>query len=387
MEINPSDSTRLRPLLNIMLMLASFVVVVFGMREAAEIVTPILIAFILAILFAPVQQWLLTRGVPAWLALIIVLLIVLLVVSVLISVTVVSVTRVIDRLPAYQASLQRQIDGLLALTADLPFEVADLLSAELLDVSRFLGVAGNVLGAVVDTFSNWFVIILLVAFMLADFALLPQKLEVMFQDQERIDAVTELMSSIRRYLSITTSTGLLTGVANALLLIVMGVDFPILWGVLGFLMNYIPNVGIFISIIPPATVAFLEFGWQAALIVVIGFQVTNIIVENIIKPRVMGEELNISPLFIFLSLVLWSFVLGPIGTILAVPLTLIATKLVLETSDEVRWLAVLMTARPRTGRRRSWLRSRPGPDPESDVVAPAPEDRRESDEVEEDGSA
>jgi predicted PurR-regulated permease PerM len=151
----------------------------------------------------------------------------------------------------------------------------------------------------------------------------------------------------------------------------MGVDFPILWGMVGFLMNYIPNVGIFISIIPPTLVALLEFGWQAALVVVIGFEVTNIVVENIVKPRVMGEELNISPLFIFLSLVLWGFVLGPIGTILAVPLTLIATKLLLETSEEVRWLAVLMTARPRTGRRWSWLGPRRDHREDEDIPEPS----------------
>ncbi|MBN1247912.1 MAG: AI-2E family transporter [Anaerolineae bacterium] len=380
MEMNASQSTRLRPLLNIMLMLASFVVVVFGMREAAEVVTPILMAFILAVLFAPVQQWLLDRGVPAWLALIVVLLIVLLVVSVLISVTVVSISRVIDRLPVYQAALQRMIDQVVALTADLPFEVADLLTAEVLNVSRFLSVAGNLLGGVVDTFSNWFVVILLVAFMLTDFALLPQKLEVMFDDRERIAAITDLMASIRSYLSITTWTGLLTGVANALLLVVLGVDFPILWGMLGFLMNYIPNIGIFISIIPPAIVALLEFGWKPALVVVIGFELTNMLVENILKPRVMGEELNISPLFIFLSLVLWSFVLGPIGTILAVPLTLIAIKLVLETSEEVHWLAVLMTARPRRGQRRSWLRSRLQQEPAASKEPPMDQNAPSSDE-------
>jgi predicted PurR-regulated permease PerM len=307
-------------------------------------------AFVLAILFAPVQAWLLDRGVPGWLALLLVLVIVLSVVLVLITVTVVSVGRVIDRLPVYQDALERMVDRLLALTEELPVELGDVVSYELLDVSRFLNVAGGLLGRVVDTFSNWFVIVLLVAFMLVDFARLPQKLEAMFDDEEQIRAVSDLMSSIRRYISITTSTGLLTGVANALLLIVMGVDFPILWGLLGFLMNYVPNVGVFISIVPPALVALLEFGWQAALIVVVGYELINILIENVVKPRVMGEELNISPLFIMISLVLWSFVLGPVGTILAVPLTLIATKFLLETSEEIRWLAVLMAANPRPRR-------------------------------------
>jgi predicted PurR-regulated permease PerM len=255
------------------------------------------------------------------------------------------------------------------LSEDLPFELGDVLSYELLDVSQFLGVAGDVLGRVVDTFSNWFVIILLVAFMLADFAVLPQKLAAMFEDRQRIQAVSDMISSIRRYLSITTSTGLLTGIANALLCLILGVDFPIVWGLLGFLMNYIPNVGVFISIIPPALVALLEFGWQAALVVVVGFELINIVVENIIKPQVMGEELNISPLFIMISLVLWSFVLGPVGTILAVPLTLIGIKLLLETYDEIHWLAVLMTANPKPQRQVHARPQRP-PDDQQQLEAP-----------------
>ena len=347
MDYSPQDSPTLRSASKIMLILACFVVVAFGMREAAGIITPILLAFILAILFVPFQRWLLDRGVPSWLALIIVLLIILLVFSILISLMVVSITQLINRIPEYTVSLQAMISDVEVLMQDLPFEVGDFLNFELIDVSQILNLAGGLLGGVADAFSNWFIIVLLVAFMLIDFAVLPQKLNAMFKDDEQITVIRDLMSSIRRYVSITTSTGLLTGLANALLLIFLGVDFAILWGIFGFLMNYIPNLGILLSIIPPTILALLEFGWQRALIVAIGFWLTNMIIENILKPGVMGQDLNISPLFIMISLVLWSFILGPMGTILAVPLTLIATKLLLENSYETRWLAVLMTANPR----------------------------------------
>ena len=347
MDYSSQDSPTLRSASKIMLILACFVVVVFGMREAAGIITPILLAFILAILFVPFQRWLLDRGVPSWLALIIVLLIILLVFSVLVSLMVVSITQLINRIPEYTVSLQTMLSDIEVLIRDLPFELGDFLNLELIDVSQILNLAGGVLGGVVDAFSNWFIVILLAAFMLIDFAVLPRKLNAMFKDDKEIKIISELMSSIRRYVSITTSTGLLTGLANALLLVFLGVDFAILWGIFAFLMNYIPNLGILLSIIPPAILALLEFGWQRALIVVVGFWLMNMVIENILKPKVMGEDLNISPLFIMISLVLWSFVLGPVGTILAVPLTLIATKLLLETSYETRWLAVLMTVNPR----------------------------------------
>ena len=347
MESHSIEPQRLRSTSKIMLFLACLVVVVFGMREAAGIITPIIIAFILAILFFPFHRWLIDRRVPTWLALVIVMLLILLVLSVMVSITVISITQFINRIPDYSDSLQALVNGILELVETLPVDVGSLLNFELFDVTQILNVSGSLLVGIVDAFSNWFIVFLLVAFMLADFTFLPDKFKEMFKDNQQILAITDLMSSIRRYLSITTSMGLIIGVANAVLLMFMGVDFAVLWGIVGFLMNFIPSVGIIFSVIPPVILALLEFNWQTALIVGVGIILINFIIENIIKPRIMEEDLNISSLFVMLSLVLWTFVLGPIGTILAVPLTLIATKLLLEASDETRWLAILTTANPR----------------------------------------
>ena len=327
-----------------MLFLACFVVIVFGMRAASDIITPIVIAFIISVLFIPLQRWLLDRNIPNWLTMLIVLLIILLVVSGLISISVVSITQFVNRIPQYSASLQGMVDDIVVLVESLPFEVTNFLTLESFDVSQILNVGGNLLGGVLDTVSNWGVVVLLVAFMLADFAKLPEKLEIIYKNRAEDNGIGDLMLSIRRYLTITTTTGVLVGVINAILLAAAGVDFAVLWGIFSFLMNYIPSLGIIISFVPPAVLALLEFGWQRALIVGGGFILINFVIENILKPRVMGEGLNISPLFIMLSLVLWTFVLGPIGTILAVPLTLIATKLLLESSEEMQWLSVLMTS-------------------------------------------
>jgi len=347
MDPHPTEPSGLRSTSKIIVFLASLVVIVFGMREAAEIITPIIIAFILAILFFPFHRWLIDKHVPTWLALVIVMLLILLVLSVMVSITVISITQFINRIPDYSDSLQGLVNGVLALIETLPVEVENFLNFELFDVTQILNVSGSMLSGILDAFSNWFIVFLLVAFMLADFTFLPHKFEEMFKDNQQILALTDLMSSIRRYLSITTSTGLIIGVANAVLLIFMGVDFAVLWGIVGFLMNFIPSVGIIIAVIPPVILALLEFNWQTALIAGVGIILINFFIENVLKPRVMEEDLNISPLFVMISLVLWTFVLGPIGTILAVPLTLIATKLLLEASVETRWLAILMTANPR----------------------------------------
>jgi len=339
-------NVELSPLLRLLLVAASLVVIAFGMQQAKAVITPILLALVLSILFVPIQRGLQSRGVPAWLSLLIVMLIVLAVVSVLISMTVVSVTSFINRIPEYSSQLQRIVDGVILMADSLPLDLDNLLNLEMFDVTQVMNLAGSLLGGLLDAFSNWFFIFLLVAFMMADFARMPQKLQSLVLQDTQIQALADLLRDIRRYVSITTQTGLLTGVLNAFLLLLLGVDFAVLWGVLGFLMNYIPNLGIVLSIIPPALLALLEFGWSQMLIVIIGFVVINIFIENILKPRVLGEDLNISPLFVIISLVAWGYVLGPAGTILAVPLTLIATKLILENSEETRWMAVLMSANP-----------------------------------------
>jgi len=352
MEDNSQEPTNILSASKIMLFLASFVVVVFGMREASAIITPIVIAFIVAILFTPLHSWLIDRGLPRWFALVIVMLIILLVVSAMVSITVVSITQFINRVPEYSDSLQGLIDDFLTFIETLPIDTSNIWNFEMFDMSQILNVSGSILGGVADTFSNWFILFLLIAMMLADFAYLPQKFQIMFKNNKQILAFSELILSIRRYLSITTSTGLVIGLLNAVLLMSLGVDFAVLWGILGFLMNFIPSVGIIISFIPPTILALLEFGWQSAIISAVGIIVINFVIENVVKPRIMEEDLNISPLFVLISLTLWTYVLGAIGTILAVPLTLIATKMLLEVSDETQWLAILITANPRPKRKK-----------------------------------
>jgi AI-2 transport protein TqsA len=360
MSERESHSTGLLSASKIMLFLASFVVVVFGMREASTIIAPILIAFIVSILFTPLQNWLINHRVPHWLALIIVLVIILLVVSAMVSITVVSITQFINRIPQYSDSLQNLISSTLDLLEMLPIDTTNLLNFEMFDVSQIINVSGSILGGVADAFSNWFILFLLIAMMLLDFAYLPKKFQIMFKNNQQILAFSDLIVSIRQYLSITTSTGLVIGLLNAVLLLIMGVDFAVLWGILGFLMNYIPSVGIIISFIPPTILALLKYGWQSAIITAAGIIIINAVIENIIKPRIMEEDLNISPLFVLISLTLWTYVLGPIGTILAVPLTLIATKMLLELSDETKWLAILITANPRPKRKPEEENAEPG---------------------------
>ncbi len=147
---------------------------------------------------------------------------------------------------------------------------------------------------------------------------------------------------MRSYVVLNTVFGLAAAIMNTLLLWALGVDFALLWGVLSFLLSFLPNIGFVLALAPPALLALLQFGVARAVMVAIGFIVINTIVDNVIKPRFVGESLDLTPAVIVLSLVFWGWLLGPVGALLAVPLS-IATKFLLEAFDDARWLAHLMS--------------------------------------------
>jgi predicted PurR-regulated permease PerM len=153
-----------------------------------------------------------------------------------------------------------------------------------------------------------------------------------------------LARDLREYVSITTWINLLVGVVNTVFLLLLGVDYALLWGLLSFLMGYIPNVGFWIALIPPFLLALLEFGAARALLVLVGYVVINGGVQNFLQPRMMGAGLNLSPFIVVLSLFFWGWVLGPMGALLAVPLTMIVKEVFLEAYDDTRGLAELMSA-------------------------------------------
>ena len=144
----------------------------------------------------------------------------------------------------------------------------------------------------------------------------------------------EFRGEVRKFVSITALIGLITAISNLILLVILGVDYPVLWGVLSFLFSFIPAIGGILSFIPPALLALLEFGWVKTLIVIVGFAIINNVADNIIKPKLMKQGLDVSILLIFLSIIFWSWELGPLGAILAIPLTMFVKRLVTEISKE-----------------------------------------------------
>ncbi len=302
---------------------AYLVIVAAGMKIAAPILNIILLAVLLSISVMPVILWFMKKGVPKALTLTITILLLILVTLSIASVLSVAVAGLADKIPQYKDQLVSLRDGTVEFLAGFGINISDLLSGQEIKPDKIMAIASDFLSGIITTFSNFSLVFLLIIFLLIDITDLRYKQHqsgknlTMMQEKS-----TELATEIRKYVSISAFTGLLTAIGNLILLLVMGVDFPVLWAFLSFLFSFIPSIGFILSVIPPAFIALGDSGLTAAIIVIVGFIIINGIVENVIKPKYMGGELDMSLFVIFLSLVVWTWILGAMGAILAIPLTI-----------------------------------------------------------------
>ena len=216
---------------------------------------------------------------------------------------------------------------------------------DLVDPARLFGLIVDQLAKLTDSISNLVVVVLVVAYLLAESFRLPAKVQRRLRlGHTQLASLSGYIHDLRRYVLLTAELAALTGIGATILLLLLGVDFPILWGMLTFLLSFIPTVGLFLAMIPPALLALLEFGPGTALLVVAGYLLIDAVVENVVKPKFLGESLDIAPLVIILSLIFWAAVLSPMGALLTVPLTMAVKELLLEADEDNRWLAELMSS-------------------------------------------
>ncbi|MCL7965121.1 MAG: AI-2E family transporter [marine benthic group bacterium] len=325
---------------------ACFVVIIAGARAAEPLLVPLLLAVMLAIICVPPMQWLKDHGVPGWLAIVLVVLFVLAVGSAFGTVIGTSLIDFSASLPYYQARLQTELAGLVAWLAAHGIELSNRVLQETLNPGQVLRVAGRIFSGVGDVVSRIGLILLLTVFILFEWSTIRGKVIIAFPDsaEQHLRQLSRVSENVKRYLALKTVLSLATGSLVALLLTVLGVDYALLWGLLAFLLNYVPTIGSIIAAVPGVILAFLQLGWDGALIATIGYLVINVTISNLIEPRVLGQGVGLSALVVFLSLLFWGWVLGPIGMLLSVPLTMIF-KIFLEGIEETRWIAILMGPR------------------------------------------
>ena len=364
MNIAIPKNTTSRILLNI----AALVVVIAGMTVAKSMIVLLLLASFIAIIAAQPLFWLQKKGIPNWLALIIVILGVFLLIVALVSLVGASINNFNDRIPEYEARLNQQITMMLDWIEKLGFEIPGLndvsqsispgeeikLTDKLLigvknviNPGGVMKLTGKLLNGIANALTNAFLIFMIVIFILLEAASFPNKMAVISPDEDtsQTGRADEFINTVNQYMAIKTIVSMATGLIVFGFLSILGVDFALLWGILAFMLNYVPNIGSIIAAVPAVLLTIIQFGLLKALIVAIGYIAVNLIMGNAVEPRFMGKGLGLSTLVVFLSLLVWGWILGPVGMLLSVPLTITA-KIALDSREDSRWISVLLGPDP-----------------------------------------
>ncbi|HWP90719.1 MAG TPA: AI-2E family transporter [Thermodesulfobacteriota bacterium] len=323
----------MNPPLRMLVGAACIVIIIAGMHAAASIVGFVFFAALLANSIVPIVDWMERKGLKHSLALSITIIVLIIGGMAITTLVGASLSKLIQTLPTYESQLTGLKESVKDILIRIKIDPSELFSSTEFDSRAIIRTVGSFLGTVLKMIGNSIFLLILIALMVIEITNLEKKLQEGRYTQRIINARRlEVRKDIRKFVSITALVGFLTACGNLILLVILGVDFALLWAVLSFLFSFIPAVGGILSLIPPFLLAFLEFGWTKAIIVAVGFIVINNVCDNVIKPKLMKQGLDISILLIFLSLLFWNWVLGPIGVILAIPLTLVIKRTVAELS-------------------------------------------------------
>lgn len=341
--VNGSQVLHDRPI-RLLLTLASLVVVIAGMRYASGIINPILVALFIVMGISPVLDWMRRKRMPAWLAITIVTVAFLALMAALGGIIASYVGSFGERLDFYQTKLSALITDMQNWLGGHGIDTTSEYFSSLVDVDRIIGSIQDLLFSIVDAFSNVFLLLLVVLFMLAQVYSFPSRV------YSRLCLSTRFECSFRGFTEVTRSylftkgwLALVAAVLSTAVYYAFGVDFALLWGILFFVLSFIPNFGFIISVIPPFAITLLEHGWTRAGLVLLVIVVMNTIVDNILAPRFMSRSVGLSTLSVFLSLIIWAWILGPVGALISVPLTLMVKLLVFDYYESTRFVSMFLT--------------------------------------------
>ena len=324
--------------------LAATMVVTIGLNRLADVIAPTFLALVLTITAAPIRTHLLGRGLPAWVGAVAAILVVTLGVVVFVALFVVSVARFAGLVPQYAdkaAELTTSLKEWLASLGIAPEQGTAMLSS--LDLGGVVDFLGGLLSGMLSSVTSLVFVLAIVIFTCIDATSFTTALDRLRRVRPGfVAAMAGFTHGTRRYLLVSTVFGLVVAVIDTLMLWALGVPAPLLWGLLAFVTNYIPNIGFIIGLIPPAVLALLEGGPSLALTVIALYSVVNLVIQSVIQPKLVGDAVGLSATLTFLSLIVWAGILGPIGAVMAVPLTLLVKAVLVDVDPQARWIGSLL---------------------------------------------
>ena len=340
------DRMEQHPGARFLLVLACIVIVVAGLRAAAPVLVPFALALFLAVVTMPIMFGLRMRRVPAPLAIFLAVMVDVLVFGLVILLGANAMGALTLRLPVYRTALVDLMERSAAWLADKGLPELEYLSSGLFNPEAIFSFVGSSVQVAASLFSVAVLVTIIMCFILAEATVFPFKFQaILGHDRTSRIRITKTIGEVQAYLGIKTLISLATGLLAGLFSWSMGLDFPVLLGLVAFLLNYIPTIGSIIAAVPAMMIALILFDWPRMLLVGLGYLAINTAFGNIIEPNIMGRRMGLSTLVVVLSLLFWGWVWGPVGALLSVPLTMV-TKIVLENTPDLRWIAVLLDKTP-----------------------------------------
>jgi AI-2 transport protein TqsA len=332
--------------------LAGATIAIAGLRAVAWLVAPVFLALVVVVALSPVQDWLRRVGVPRWLATTVLLLLVWSVLLGFVALLVASVAQMAALLPDYAVPAERLINSVVADLNDAGLvsgQVSDLVGQ--IEYGQVVGMATGLLASLTDAFSTLVLLLVALVFITVESSGFGRRMALVAAERPHLPVALTLFSQgTRSYLLVSTVFGAIVALGDWIALAIIGIPAAALWGLLAFITNYVPNIGFILGLAPPALLGLLAGGWGEFGVVVGVYALLNFVVQTLIQPRFVGDSVGLSMTVTFIALLFWGWVLGALGALLAIPLTLLVKALLVDVDPRGHWLDALMREEPRAPR-------------------------------------
>lgn len=320
---------------------ASVVIVLAGVKSASEIVVPFLLSLFLAIILSPMYNFFNRKGIPSALSMVLVISIFIIFIFFVVKLIGSSVEEFNANIGFYEQQLLIYFSSISSFALKVGIEIPQNELAAMLNPKQIFSFATGLFQAISSIFTNGFVILLTVVFMMLESEHFFQKIEYAGSNNDAVYQIEKILSQIKEYMVLKALISIFTGFVVWIALLIVGTDYAFLLAVLAFMLNFIPNIGSIIAAVPAILLTLIEFGLFNTIMVALTYTAINVIVGSIIEPKVMGKGLDLSTLIVFLSLIFWGWLLGIVGMLLSIPLT-IMVKIILGSNKNTQWISTLL---------------------------------------------